>query len=258
MRFATLFFCAAAFAGTALGQVVPPDTTRLIAVADAFVVKIDSSLAVGGNGLLSNDDIAGTDSVFAVLVTPPANGSLAIERTGAFTYTPATGFTGTDTFTYLVQTVPIQEIAINPDLSTLLLNARVSTIIGSDTDEVETPVGGTLQFFIEPNLPPYTGIHLVKMDLSLAEAVDLEFRFGGLIALGRLFVAADSGGIRLVINEPGPATGITDGDFMQSGNKVGVLGDVQLEGTGLLASQVPDDPQVFDTETDLDLSLIHI
>ena len=252
MRFATILFLLSA--GSAAAQSTSPDTTRLVAVEDAFAVRADSSLSVGGNGLLSNDDIAGSDSVFAVLVDPPANGSVALGRTGAFTYTPATGFTGIDTFTYHLQTVPIQEITINPELSTLLLNARVSTLIGSDSDEAETPVGGKLHFFVEPNLSPYSGIHLVKMDLSLAEAVALEFRFGGLIALGRLFVSADSGGIRLVINNPGPATSVSDGDFTQAGNKVGVLGDVQLRGTGVLSTQVPDDPQVFDTETDLDLS----
>ncbi len=260
MRFATILLLL--FAGSAMvqpmaqavAQSVSPDTTRLVAVEDAFAVRSDSSLSVGAVGLLSNDDFAESDSVFAVLVDPPANGSVTLERSGAFIYTPAAGFTGVDSFTYHLQTVPIQEVAIDPMLSTLLLNARVSTLIGSDNDETETPVGGTLQFIVEPNLPPYSDIRLVKMDLSLASAVGLEFRFGGILfAIGRLFVNADSGDIRLLLNQPGSVTSVTGDLFSQTDNEVGVLGNVQLRGTGVLADEVPDDPQVFDTETVMDL-----
>ncbi|MEZ4703119.1 MAG: Ig-like domain-containing protein, partial [Rhodothermales bacterium] len=105
MRFATIalvFACAA----PAFGQSNPPDSTRIVAVEDAFAVFSDSSLTVAGSGLLSNDEIVGVDSVVAVLVDPPAHGAVLLAPSGAFTYTPATGFSGDDTFSYHIQTVP--------------------------------------------------------------------------------------------------------------------------------------------------------
>ena len=52
-------------------------------------------------GVLSNDtDADGTASLTAAVVTGPAHGKLALAADGSFTYTPAAGFTGTDTFTY--------------------------------------------------------------------------------------------------------------------------------------------------------------
>lgn len=36
----------------------------------------------------------------AVLETGPASGTLTLDSDGAFVYTPAEGFSGTDTFTY--------------------------------------------------------------------------------------------------------------------------------------------------------------
>lgn len=248
MRLVTLLLLAS-FTGSVFGQSTD-STVTLVATEDAFAVRTGSTLAVAAGELYANDEIIGADSVLAMLVSPPANGSLVWSPDGAFTYTPATGFTGVDVFSYHLQTLPRQELAIDPSRSTLDLDARVSTLVGSDDDAAQATVGGDMSFFLEPNLPPYSEIQIIKMDLSLAEAVGLEFRFGGLFTIGRLFVDADSGAIRLVLNQAGAATAVTEGDFLQEGNKVGVLGTVHLRGTGVVSGSVPDDPQQFETETD--------
>jgi CshA-type fibril repeat protein len=51
------------------------------------------------HGLLADDQGTG---LTAALARKPAHGTVTIQRNGAYVYTPATGFTGKDTFTYTV------------------------------------------------------------------------------------------------------------------------------------------------------------
>ncbi|MBF4606069.1 Ig-like domain-containing protein [Curtobacterium sp. VKM Ac-1393] len=51
------------------------------------------------HGLLANDQGTG---LTAALARKPADGTVTVQPTGAYVYTPAAGFTGTDTFTYTV------------------------------------------------------------------------------------------------------------------------------------------------------------
>jgi hypothetical protein len=58
-------------------------------------------LVVGAaDGVLVNDTSGGGGTLSAVLVSGPSHGTLVLNRNGAFTYTPGTGFAGTDSFTY--------------------------------------------------------------------------------------------------------------------------------------------------------------
>src|SRR5690606_41230992 len=51
-------------------------------------------------GVLANDTDPNGDPLTAQLVDGPANGTLVLNPDGSFTYTPDTGFSGTDSFTY--------------------------------------------------------------------------------------------------------------------------------------------------------------
>jgi putative cell wall-binding protein len=52
--------------------------------------------------VLGNDYDSNGDPLTAVRVSGPSNGTLALSADGSFSYTPATGFAGVDTFTYKV------------------------------------------------------------------------------------------------------------------------------------------------------------
>ena len=52
------------------------------------------------NGVLDNDTDVDGDTLTAVLVAGPTNGTVTLNADGSFTYTPTGNFTGTDTFTY--------------------------------------------------------------------------------------------------------------------------------------------------------------
>jgi hypothetical protein len=71
-----------------------------LAVGDVFSVNAGSTLTVPSPGVLGNDTGVFSTGTSASLVTGVANGSLALNANGSFTYTPNSGFVGTDTFSY--------------------------------------------------------------------------------------------------------------------------------------------------------------
>jgi hypothetical protein len=69
------------------------------AVNDSYSVYANHTLTVSaGSGLLLND--TGTGTITAVKVTDPSHGSVSLSSDGGFVYTPTTGYTGSDSFTY--------------------------------------------------------------------------------------------------------------------------------------------------------------
>ncbi len=76
-----------------------------VAVADAYVVLVNRTLVVlPADGVLKNDSDEDGHALTAILVTTPGHhdGLFILNPDGSFTYTPAAGFFGTDTFTYKV------------------------------------------------------------------------------------------------------------------------------------------------------------
>jgi hypothetical protein len=71
-----------------------------IAAPDTFIVLIDRPLNVNAPGVLSNDADVDGDTLVAVRMTSPAHGVVTLAADGGFSYTPATGFTGVDAFSY--------------------------------------------------------------------------------------------------------------------------------------------------------------
>jgi hypothetical protein len=74
----------------------PPPTS----VADSYNVAFNTPLTVPAPGVLGNDNANGGGALTAVLVTSTSHGALSLAGNGGFTYTPQSGFSGTDTFTY--------------------------------------------------------------------------------------------------------------------------------------------------------------
>ncbi|MCA9924865.1 MAG: cadherin-like domain-containing protein, partial [Anaerolineales bacterium] len=83
--------------GQLIGSNNPP-----LASPDSYTTPTDTTLSIAVPGVLANDSDADGDPLHAVLVSGVANGSLNLSEDGAFTYTPDTGFIGTNSFTYLI------------------------------------------------------------------------------------------------------------------------------------------------------------
>jgi hypothetical protein len=76
-------------------------------VNDLPVGQADSYDAIAGQAfsssvsVLDNDTDVDGDALVAILVSGPSNGVLSLSPSGNFIYTPADGFAGTDSFTYV-------------------------------------------------------------------------------------------------------------------------------------------------------------
>lgn len=85
------------------GTDVPDDddaNSSPIAGNDTFTIDENGVLSVAASGVLDNDTDLDGDSLTAVELTQPSNGTLSLSGDGSFTYTPNSDFFGTDSFTY--------------------------------------------------------------------------------------------------------------------------------------------------------------
>jgi hypothetical protein len=80
-------------AGTTLGGTP-------LAQPDSYNVASGESLIVSTPGLLSNDTDPNNETLTAVKVTDPTKGVVFLNEDGSFAYTPNSGMTGIDSFTY--------------------------------------------------------------------------------------------------------------------------------------------------------------
>ncbi|MFI9485428.1 LamG-like jellyroll fold domain-containing protein [Promicromonospora sp. NPDC052451] len=74
--------------------------TAPVGAADAYGTVEDEPLEVAAPGLLANDTDIDGDDLTATGLTQPAHGDVVLRADGSFTYTPDSGYSGTDTFTY--------------------------------------------------------------------------------------------------------------------------------------------------------------
>ena len=111
-----------------------PPNTPPVAMDDAYTTDEDSTLNVGAPGVLGNDDDANLDSLTAIKVTDPANGTLILNDDGSFTYNPAANFNGTDSFTYKANdgvadsNVATVTITINPLIIQVTVDINPNTL----------------------------------------------------------------------------------------------------------------------------------
>ena len=72
-----------------------------VGVDDSYSTIAGTPLTINAlHGVLANDTDSHADPLTAILVNNPSHGSVALNGDGSFTYTPAAGFTGSDSFTY--------------------------------------------------------------------------------------------------------------------------------------------------------------
>jgi len=87
--------CSTTVTVTAGGGNTPP-----VAHDDGYSTVIDTAVHVSAPGVLANDGDADGDPLTAVLAGDVSSGTLVLNPDGSFDYTPSTGFTGEDSFTY--------------------------------------------------------------------------------------------------------------------------------------------------------------
>jgi len=124
-----------------------------VAVNDSFSTDEDTTLAVSVPGVLGNDTDVENSALTAIIVTSVSHGTLTLNSNGSFTYTPASNFNGSDSFTYnandgqldsnvatvsiTVNAVNDAPVAVNDSFATnedTQLVAGAPGVLGNDTD----------------------------------------------------------------------------------------------------------------------------
>ena len=80
--------------------VEPPVNATPVARSDAYATVQGQPLVLPAPGVLMNDTDADDQVLTATAATQPAHGTVALAANGSLTYTPAAGYTGSDSFTY--------------------------------------------------------------------------------------------------------------------------------------------------------------
>ncbi len=131
-----------------------------VAANDSYSATRDATLSVAAPGVLGNDTDADGNPLTAVLVTGVSHGTLTLNSNGSFSYTPTTGYTGGDSFTYKandgaadsnIATVSIainrSPVAVNDSYSTpkdTALSVAAPGVLANDSDPDGDPLTAVL------------------------------------------------------------------------------------------------------------------
>ena len=83
-----------------VGYALVPPNHPPQAAADSYDGAQDTPLTIAAPGVLANDSDVDGDPLTAILVAAPTHGALVLNADGGFSYTPAAGYSGGDSFTY--------------------------------------------------------------------------------------------------------------------------------------------------------------
>jgi hypothetical protein len=199
---------------------------------DAYSLDEDTTLTIGGPGILANDVDPDSDALTAALVSGPQHGTLVLDQTGAFVYTPFANFSGEDVFTYTASdpsaasSTASVHLTINPvdDAPVFTTTPNTSFILdssqtGANRDSVYQVIGDAGQ--------------------AVKVSFDWTFREAGYNNEVGIFRVDDASG-RIGTLRPGDdgyARAALDASRAQvifaSGNGAGAKHDLTLEGGGL-------------------------
>ncbi|WP_052380483.1 Ig-like domain-containing protein [Paenibacillus camerounensis] len=183
--------------GTAIASVtvnvlnLPPVTSN---------VTLSTLQNIPASGQVTATDPNADPLVFSLL-TPPANGSAVVNPDGSFTYTPATGFVGPDSFSVLVSdgrggtavsTVTINVLNQNPVVQDQTLATPQNTPVAGQVVATD-PDGDPLTFALHST--PGNGIAVVNPDGSFTYTPNTGF------------VGTDSFTVRVLDGKGGVAVG---------------------------------------------------
>jgi VCBS repeat-containing protein len=130
-----------------------------VAQADSYVTSMNTALSAAAPGVLANDTDANSDSLTATLINSPTHGSLTLNANGSFLYTPATGFTGTDTFGYRAN----DGSAVS---ATAFVTLTVNAVPHTNSPPTPQPDAYSTTRNVPLNVPPSSGVLMNDTDVD--------------------------------------------------------------------------------------------
>ena len=104
-----------------------------VALADAYSTNQNIALVVSATGVLANDTDAEASPLTAILNVAPSHGSVTLNVSGGFTYTPTAGYSGADSFTYhandgsMDSNIATVSLTIQVEAPTIVVNGSFET-----------------------------------------------------------------------------------------------------------------------------------
>jgi VCBS repeat-containing protein len=120
---------------------VNPVNDPPVAVADSYSVNEDTTLTVNATaGVLANDTDVEGNSLTAIKLTNPSNGTVTLNADGSLTYTPNPNFYGTDSFTYKANDGALDSGAATVTITVHAVNDPPTAINNSYGTDEDTPL----------------------------------------------------------------------------------------------------------------------
>ena len=178
---------------TAGDGTVPPITARIavtvtpvndapVAAADGVSSIAGATLTVTAPGVLANDTDIDGDPLTAKLAAP-ANGTVTLTPDGAFVYTSAEGFVGTDAFTYVASDGAVASAPATVTIAVAPASTPPpadSTPSPTDPTPLPAPPLGGLPNVQPPTAPAVSGLRAVQsgraLRLTLSEPARVTIR----------------------------------------------------------------------------------
>jgi VCBS repeat-containing protein len=123
---------------TAVASIVVQDNPPVASNDGPYGTPFNTPITISAPGVLGNDTDPNGDALTAVLVSGPAHGTLTLSADGSFTYTPAPGYTGSDSFTYKAN-----DGTLDSNVATVSLTVSNSPPVASN-DSYSGPSDATL------------------------------------------------------------------------------------------------------------------
>ena len=129
------------------------------AVNDSYSAVENQTLTVAAPGVLTNDSSPGALALTAIKLTSPAHGAVTLNANGSFTYTPTTGFSGSDSFTYKANNGSVDSNSATVALTVKGLPVTVSDLYSTNIGTaLNIAAPGVLANDTDPNGLPLTAI----------------------------------------------------------------------------------------------------
>src|SRR5207244_3575371 len=121
-----------------------PSSITITAVNDAPVAVNDAvttaeDTAVSGNVLANDTDVDAGTTLTASLAASPAHGTVTLAANGAFTYTPAANYNGTDSFTYKANDGTVDSNTATVTITVTAVNDAPVAVNDAVTTAEDTP-----------------------------------------------------------------------------------------------------------------------
>ena len=121
----------------------PPVNRAPVAVNDSYATDSNTVLDVAAPGVLDNDTDPDGNPLTAVKVTEPGHGAVTLNANGSFAYTPATDYTGSDSFTYTANDGSLDSNVATVDLTVNVPGAEVVMVGAGDIADGSAGAGQT-------------------------------------------------------------------------------------------------------------------